>query len=173
MTREQAIQDVTNETTQAIHIKYCPMCGRKLEDAEGAEEARDESQETAGRVEEMSEIERAINCLNSAKLYCDWHFHSSHWKLGKEFIEAVELALTALRGPEPDPDTGLVPCDYCTDTFDARKQFAEVVNENVGKRVKGCWYCNDDVMQVVDSPNKPPINATYCGLCGRKLEVEG
>ena len=36
--------------------------------------------------------------------------------------------------------------------------------------VQGCWYCNDDVMQVVDSPNKPPIHATYCGLCGRKLE---
>ena len=53
---------------------------------------------------------------------------------------------------------------------EARKQFVEVVNENVGKRVKGCWYCNDDVMQVVDSPNKPPINATYCGMCGRKLE---
>lgn len=56
---------------------------------------------------------------------------------------------------------------------EARKQFVEVVNENVGKRAQGCWYCNDDVMQVVDSPNKPPINATYCGMCGRKLEVEG
>ena len=52
------------------------------------------------------------------------------------------------------------------------------INEAYGLAIKrlrgqGCWYCNDDVMQVVDSPNKPPINATYCGLCGRKLEVEG
>ena len=70
--------------------------------------------------------------------------NDDEWRL------ATDTVIVALRGPEPDPDTG-----------------------NVGKRVQGCWYCNDDVMQVVDSPNKPPINATYCGLCGRKLEVEG
>ena len=71
--------------------------------------------------------------------------------------EAINMAIAALRDAlrekqqrQPDPDTG-----------------------NVGKRVRGCWYCNDDVMQVVDSPNKPPINAAYCGLCGRKLEVKG
>ena len=65
-----------------------------------------------------------------------------------EWRLATDTVIAALRGP--DPDTG-----------------------DVGKRVQGCWYCNDDVMQVADSPNKPPINATYCGLCGRKLEVEG
>lgn len=83
-------------------------------------------------------------------------------------LDHLRVLLDALRGPTPDPITGLVPWRE-----EARKQFVEVVNENVGKRVQGCWYCNDDVMQVVDSPNKPPINATYCGLCGRKLEVEG
>ena len=100
-------------------------------------------------------------------------FYDGDFWVEEGTFEAFEVADAALRGSQPDPDTGLMPCDYCTDTFDARKQFAEVVNENVGKRVKGCWYCNDDVMQVVDSPNKPPINATYCGLCGRKLEVKG
>jgi len=28
----------------------------------------------------------------------------------KRFILAVNVALDALRGPQPDPDTGLVPC---------------------------------------------------------------
>ena len=35
----------------------------------------------------------------------------------------------------------------------------------------GCWYCEDGAMQVSDSPNKPPVEAKYCGLCGKKLEV--
>lgn len=34
---------------------------------------------------------------------------------------------------------------------------------------KLCGWCNDGVMQIVDSPNKPPIRSNYCGLCGRKL----
>ena len=34
---------------------------------------------------------------------------------------------------------------------------------------KPCGWCNDGVMQIVDSPNKPPIRSNYCGLCGRKL----
>ena len=34
---------------------------------------------------------------------------------------------------------------------------------------KPCDWCNDGVMQIVDSPNKPPIRSNYCGLCGRKL----
>ena len=69
------------------------------------------------------EIERAIDCLNSAKLYCDWHFHSSHWKLGKEFIEAVELALTALR-EKAELERG---CAYCV----------------IGKRSPDAEYCSN------------------------------
>jgi hypothetical protein len=78
------------------------------------------------------------------------NFNDSSVYLWSDQRQELLASIALLRGPQPDPDTG-----------------------NVGKRVQGCWYCNDDVMQVADSPNKPPINATYCGLCGRKLEVEG
>lgn len=61
-------------------------------------------------------------------------------------IDAYDTALTALREPALDKN-GLARC--------------------------GCWYCEDGVMQVSDSPNKPPVEAKYCGLCGKKLEVEG
>ena len=42
-----------------------------------------------------------------------------------------------------------------------------------GESQAGCWYCADGVMMVGDSPNKPPVRANYCVLCGRKLPEEG
>lgn len=34
---------------------------------------------------------------------------------------------------------------------------------------QGCWYCEDGSGQVADRPDKPPVEANYCGVCGRPV----
>ena len=38
------------------------------------------------------------------------HYPGDQMDITAEDIEAFDMAIPALRGPEPDPDTGLMPC---------------------------------------------------------------
>ena len=35
------------------------------------------------------------------------------WMINGSAVEAMIIAIAALRGPQPDPDTGLMPCGWC------------------------------------------------------------
>ena len=90
-----------------------------------------------------------------------------------------EAVLSALRGPQPDPDTGLMKCDYCTDTFDQKPLLQEnkykpytrmmstiSIEENNGK--------HQIEIDLWDGGNVyAAFEINYCPMCGRKLEVEG
>ena len=91
-------------------------------------------------------------------------------------IDALDVAITALCGPQPDPDTGLVPCDFCTDTFDQKPLFQEnkykpytrmmstiSIEENNGKH-----QIEIDLWDGVNIYAAFEIN--FCPMCGRKLD---
>ena len=96
----------------------------------------------------------------------------------KRFRDAMHMAAAALRGPHPDPDTGLVPCDYCTDTFDQKPLLQEnkykpytrmmstiSIEENNGK--------HQIEIDLWDGGNVyAAFEINYCPMCGRKLEVD-
>lgn len=86
-----------------------------------------------------------------------------------------EAVLSALRGPERDPKTGLVPCDFCTDTFDQKPLLQEnkykphtcmmstiSIEENNGK--------HQIEIDLWDGGNVyAAFEINYCPMCGRKL----
>ena len=91
-------------------------------------------------------------------------------------MEAVRFAIAALRGPEPDPATGLKGCLFCKAMDDykalqidppfAYKYTAAIVSRlykagNPRARSTSTNYGN----------GKYVLN--YCPMCGRKLGVEG
>ena len=86
------------------------------------------------------------------------------------------MAAAALRGPQPDPDTGLKGCLFCKAMDDykalqidppfAYKYTVAIVSRlykdgNPRARATSTYYGN----------GKYVLN--YCPMCGRKLEVEG
>ena len=92
--------------------------------------------------------------------------------------ETIDMAIAALRGLQPDPKTGLVPCDFCTNTFDRKPLLQEnkykpytrmmstiSIEENNGKH-----HIEIDLWDGGNVYAEFGIN--YCPMCGRKLEVE-
>ena len=93
--------------------------------------------------------------------------------------EALRMGAAALRGPQPDPITGLVPCDFCTDTFGQKPLLQEnkyepytrmmstiSIEENNGK--------HQIEIDLWDGGNVyAAFEINYCPMCGRKLEVKG
>ena len=87
-----------------------------------------------------------------------------------------EAVLSALRGPQPDPITGLVPCDFCTDTFDQKPLLQENKYEP--------YTCMMSTISIEENNGKHQIEIdlwdggnvyaafeiNYCPMCGRKLE---
>ena len=86
-------------------------------------------------------------------------------------IEGKDIFL----GPQPDPITGLVPCDFCTDAFDQKPLLQEnkykpytcmmstiSIEENNGKH-----QIEIDLWDGVNVYAAFEIN--YCPMCGRKL----
>ena len=94
----------------------------------------------------------------------------------KRFRDAMHMAAAALRGPQPDPITGLVPCDFCTDTFDQKP----LLQENKYKP----YTCMMSTISIEENNGKHQIEIdlwdggnvyaafeiNYCPMCGRKLE---
>ena len=88
------------------------------------------------------------------------------------FIEVLQ----ALLGPQPDPITGLVPCDFCTDTFDQKPLLQENKYEP--------YTCMMSTISIEENNGKHQIEIdlwdggnvyaafeiNYCPMCGRKLE---
>jgi hypothetical protein len=70
--------------------------------------------------------------------------------------EALRMGAAALRGPRPDPDTGLKGCWHC------RNIEAHHIEYVIAVKAKGGTPLN----MPVDCPYH------YCPACGRKLEVE-
>lgn len=91
-------------------------------------------------------------------------------------VDAMFAAIAALRDPQPDPITGLVPCDFCTDTFDQKPLLQEnkyepytrmmstiSIEENNGK--------HQIEIDLWDGGNVyAAFGINYCPMCGRKLE---
>ena len=81
----------------------------------------------------------------------------------------------ALRSHAPDPITGLVPCDFCTDTFDQKP----LLQENKYKP----YTCMMSTISIEENNGKHQIEIdlwdggnvyaafeiNYCPMCGRKL----
>ena len=96
-----------------------------------------------------------------------------------EIKEAFDIAIAALRGPQPDPDTGLAPCDFCTDTFDQKPLFQEnkykpytrMMSTISIEEYNGKHQIEIDLWDGANVYAAFEIN--YCPMCGRKLEVEG
>ena len=77
--------------------------------------------------------------------------------------------------PQPDPITGLVPCDFCTDTFDQKP----LLQENKYKP----YTCMMSTISIEENNGKHQIEIdlwdggnvyaafeiNYCPMCGRKL----
>ena len=92
---------------------------------------------------------------------------------------AVSTVLSAIMGmysvPQPDPITGLVPCDFCTDTFNQKP----LLQENKYKP----YTCMMSTISIEENNGKHQIEIdlwdggnvyaafeiNYCPMCGRKL----
>ena len=87
-----------------------------------------------------------------------------------------EAVLSALCGPQPDPDTGLVPCDFCTDTFDQKPLFQENKHKPYTRMMSTISieeYDGKHQIQIDlwDGGNVyAAFEINYCPMCGRKLE---
>ena len=77
--------------------------------------------------------------------------NDDEWRL------ATDTVIAALRGPEPDPITGLKGCWHC------RNIEAHHIEYVIAVKAKG------------GTPMNMPVDCPYhyCPACGRKLEVEG
>ena len=101
-------------------------------------------------------------------------------QLTKSFFErqeALRIGVAALRGPQPDPETRLVPCVYCGDADDQANLFEEnnyapysgmesaiSINRQQDGRHIVCVDLWKDGNVVAD------FEIFYCPMCGRKLE---
>ena len=92
-----------------------------------------------------------------------------------------EAVLSALRGPQPDPATGLMKCDYCNgggeqkplfhennyEPHTCMQSYIEISESSYGKKPLIC-------VDLWDGANAcAAFEINYCPMCGRKLEVEG
>ena len=89
--------------------------------------------------------------------------------------EVFTEVLQALLVHQPDPITGLVPCDFCTDTFDQKP----LLQENKYKP----YTCMMSTISIEENNGKHQIEIdlwdggnvyaafeiNYCPMCGRKL----
>ena len=93
-------------------------------------------------------------------------------------VETAKMLAAALRGPEPDPDTGIMRCDYCTDTFDQKpllqenkyKPYTRMMSTISIEEYNGKHQIEIDLWDGGNVYAAFEIN--YCPMCGRKLEVE-
>ena len=90
-------------------------------------------------------------------------------------LDHLRVLLEALRGPQPGPITGLVPCDFCTDTFGQKP----LLQENKYKP----YTCMMSTISIEENNGKHQIEIdlwdggnvyaafeiNYCPMCGRKL----
>lgn len=101
----------------------------------------------------------------------------------KRFRDAMHMAADALRGPQPDPITGLVPCgcEYCNGTNEQKPLFHEN-NYSPYTRMESCITVSESMdgkrylidVDLWDGANAcAAFEINYCPMCGRKLEVEG
>ena len=67
------------------------------------------------------------------------HYPGDQMDITAEDIEAFDMAIAALRGPQPDPDTGLVRCG-CGGKAEIRKW--EWSNDSY---IAGCTVCDANV----------------------------
>lgn len=96
----------------------------------------------------------------------------------RNLAEALPLAIEAMSRLLTDPETGLVPCDYCNETHEQKPLFHENKYEP--------YTCMQSYIEISESADgKRPLvcvdlwdgaNAyaafeiNYCPMCGRKLE---
>ena len=96
--------------------------------------------------------------------------------IGTESRKAIDAAISALRGPQPDAETGLMKCDYCNGSGEQNPLFHEDNYEP--------YTCMMSPISIEEKNGKHQIEIdlgnfyaafeiNYCPMCGRKLEVEG
>ena len=101
--------------------------------------------------------------------------------IGAETRKAIDAAISAMRGPEPEPDTGLMKCDYCNgggeqkplfhennyEPHTCMQSYIEISESSYGKKPLIC-------VDLWDGANAcAAFEINFCPMCGRKLEVEG
>ncbi len=111
-----------------------------------------------------------------AKL-AEWFDSESGWNVP---VQAVAVAYATLRGAQPGPITGLVPCDYCNgggeqkplfhennyEPHTCMQSYVEISESSYGKKPLIC-------VDLWDGANAcAAFEINFCPMCGRKLEVE-
>ena len=139
---------------------YCPS--RRIDNPPGFDSIRQ------GRGMNRQEAAEVLTALKQSLEMSDDYDYCYY----SRDIDAYDTALTALRGPQPDPITGLMPCgcEWCM----AEKRIMEhhglsfnaycVIFD--GKL--DVSYDNNDINEWVCGHKEVKIN--YCPMCGRKLE---
>ena len=89
--------------------------------------------------------------------------YSELWELEKR-MEALEMGADALRGPQPDPDTGLVRCG-CGGKAEIRKW--EWANDTY---IAGCTVCDANVDFPYDIDETDKIISDWNRAMGRRTE---
>ena len=104
---------------------------------------------------------------------------SPHYKDMADEVRSIAVAIAALRGPQPDPDTGLMRCDYCNGT---EKPFFHENNYEPHESMQSWIIISESKeskrhlieVDLWDGANAyAAFEINYCPMCGRKLEVEG
>ena len=126
----------------------------------------------------MTDFRKAdISKQESYDLLRDWiKLVARHTNPDQDISELLGW-LWKLKPATPDPITGLVPCEYCTDTFDQKP----LLQENKYKP----YTCMMSTISIEENNGKHQIEIdlwdggnvyaafeiNYCPMCGRKLTV--
>ena len=103
--------------------------------------------------------------------------HLANQGMTEEEYSLDEALVTLGVYKQPDPITGLVPCDFCTDTFDQKP----LLQENKYKP----YTCMMSTISIEENNGKHQMEIdlwdggnvyaafeiNYCPMCGRKLTV--
>ena len=107
-----------------------------------------------------------------AKL-AEWFDSESGWNVP---VQAVAVAYDALRGPQPNPATGLKGCLFCKamDDYKALQIDPPFAYEYTAAIVSRLYKVgNPRSRSTSTNYGHGKFALNYCPMCGRKLEVEG
>jgi hypothetical protein len=99
---------------------------------------------------------------------------SEQWSADDVYISAINLAIAALRGTEPDPATGLKGCLFCKemDDYKALQTDPAFAYEHTAAIVSRLYKDGSPRARATSTNygnGKYVLN--YCPMCGRKLEA--
>ena len=136
---------------------------------------REQREQAARTLQEFYDFNKTLTPQGDSWLQADITINRyTQEELGK----ALPTAIAALRGPQPDPDTGLMKCGYCNgggeqkplfhennyEPHTCMQSYIEISESSYGKKPLIC-------VDLWDGANAcAAFEINYCPMCGRKLE---